>query len=298
MFNAQTALFLYAESSIHVGSGQALGAVDLAIQREQHTQLPVVPASGLKGAIRHWFGQHDGNSDLHKATFGPDTENAGDHAGAVAFSDARLLLFPMRSLKGVFSWVTCPALLHRFKRDLEAADHTLDWTIPTPQEDRVLCSDQNGVTSSGKIVLDEYVFYPSTNKEVKKIAKTLADVALPQNEVYDYWRTRLRSDLLIVDDNTFRDFTLHSTEVQARIRIDEDTGTTSGAKGNLFYQENLPPETLFYAIAMAQDDLSGALNGNGKANDLLDYVQTLNGQRLQIGGDASIGKGQTYVHFI
>jgi len=297
MFSTQTALFFYAESSVHVGSGQALGAVDLAIQREQHTQFPVVPASGLKGAIRHWFKQYEGDSDVHKAAFGPDTQHAGDHAGAVAFSDARLLLFPMRSLHGVFAWVTCPSLLHRFKRDMKAAGYSIDWTVPPTDENKALCSNENEVASSKQIILDEYVFHESTNKEVDKIAGTLADSALPQDEAYAYWRERLRSDLLIVDDSTFRDFTLHSTDVQARIKIDEETGTTSGSTGNLFYQENLPPETLFYAITMAQDDLSGALNEKGSARDLLDYLRTMDGKRLQIGGDASIGKGQTYVHF-
>jgi CRISPR-associated protein Cmr4 len=49
--------------------------------------------------------------------FGPeDTEEA--HAGALAFTDARILLFPVKSLKGVFAWITCPMVLERFKEDL------------------------------------------------------------------------------------------------------------------------------------------------------------------------------------
>ena len=45
----------YTLSPLHAGSGQAVGAVDLPIQRERHTGWPHVQASGVKGAFRHWF---------------------------------------------------------------------------------------------------------------------------------------------------------------------------------------------------------------------------------------------------
>lgn len=303
MFQEQTAFFLYAESSIHVGSGQALGAVDLAIQREQHTQFPVVPASGLKGALRHWFErQEDTDQALNTAVFGPDTQNAGDHAGAVAFSDARLMLFPMRSLRGVFAWVTCPAVLQRLRRDWaslgQSAPLGIDEHLLEEREETVLCSSSTTVKDKGQILLDEYAFSPRRSDAVGQLAKYLAENALPDHDAYSYWRKQLRKNVLVVSNETFRDFTLHSTEVQARIKIDKKTGTTSGKDGNLFYQENLPPESLFYALTFAHDDLSGALNGNGSASDLLNHVRTLDGQRLQIGGDASIGKGRTAVHFL
>ena len=65
--------------------------------------------------------------------FGPeDTEEA--HAGAIAFTDARILLFPVKSLKGVFAWVTCPMVLERFREDLGLAkiiDHPLNVEFST-----------------------------------------------------------------------------------------------------------------------------------------------------------------------
>ena len=41
----------------------------------------------------------------------------GDYAGA-GLSDARLLLFPVKSMKGVFAWITCPRVLNRFISEL------------------------------------------------------------------------------------------------------------------------------------------------------------------------------------
>src|SRR5438309_535349 len=45
-------LFLHAQTGLHPGSGTALGTVDLPIQRERHTQWPVIPGSTLKGILR------------------------------------------------------------------------------------------------------------------------------------------------------------------------------------------------------------------------------------------------------
>ena len=45
MFQKANLLFLYTETPLHVGSGSSLGTVDLPIQREHHTNLPMVQLS-------------------------------------------------------------------------------------------------------------------------------------------------------------------------------------------------------------------------------------------------------------
>ena len=121
-------LGLHAQTSLHPGSGTALGTVDLPVQRERHTLWPTIPGSALKGVLRdacrdHVKAEHGGdrakaNRENRRLTaaFGPPTESAAEHAGALSVTDARLLAFPVRSLKGVFAWVTCPAVLERLAR--------------------------------------------------------------------------------------------------------------------------------------------------------------------------------------
>ena len=65
MFQAHAALFLYATSPVHMGAGQAFGLIDNPIARERHSEHPVFPGSGLKGAIRHRFHALPGWSRLH-----------------------------------------------------------------------------------------------------------------------------------------------------------------------------------------------------------------------------------------
>lgn len=97
MYERAAVVSLYAETPLHPGRGAASGVVDLPIQRERHLDYPIIPGSTLKGVLRSqarlaWSQQ---NGRL-AAVFGPETDNASDHAGALAFTDARLLLFPVR----------------------------------------------------------------------------------------------------------------------------------------------------------------------------------------------------------
>jgi CRISPR-associated protein Cmr4 len=52
MFRAARMLFLYTETPLHAGSGTNVVGVDLPIQRERHTQYPMIQSSGIKGALR------------------------------------------------------------------------------------------------------------------------------------------------------------------------------------------------------------------------------------------------------
>jgi len=55
---------------------------------------------------------------LTEIIFGPTTDAASEHAGAVSVGDARVLLFPVRSARGVFAYATSPLVLKRLMEDL------------------------------------------------------------------------------------------------------------------------------------------------------------------------------------
>jgi len=135
-------LWIHALTPLHPGSGTALGVVDLPVQRERHTQRhtqwPTIPGSSLKGVLRDAYrrggnGQGDGGKASVEVVFGPDVGEAEKHAGAVSITDARLFAFPVRSLQGVFAWVTSPGVLQRFKSDLALANQQggqSSWAVP------------------------------------------------------------------------------------------------------------------------------------------------------------------------
>lgn len=298
MFKNAKVMFIYTESSLHCGSGTSLGVVDLPIQREKHTDYPVCQASGVKGVVREWFENNkngSGDREKIKYTFGPDF-NRGDSdafAGAATFTDARLLLFPVRSLNGVFAYTTSRFALSRLKRDLQVAGITVTWTAPNEEGDKIVgAKDCKIKDNNNKVVLEEYTFDFHHDDSVKTIAEWIASNAIPKGNEYDFWRNKVKTDLLILPENAFRDFVKISTEVQARIRINNDTKTVD--EKALFYEEALPSDSLLYSLVMAHD----AANATFKAEDIMNLLSEIDGNRLQFGGDATIGKGIVNVKFL
>lgn len=297
MYERAAVIGLYAETPVHPGRGASVGAIDLPVQRERHLEYPMIPGSSLKGALRArararpaWTATTGGLSKL-TVVFGPETDRAGDHAGALALTDARLLLFPVRSLHGVFAWTTSPLALARYTRDLTAAGLGVPWQVPAVQREAALVGPGATAAANGRVVLEECAYAASESPTVRAIADDLAATLLPGSAEYAAWRDRLPRQLVVVPDDDFRDFVKTSTEVVARIRVDRETGTV--ADGGLWYEELVPSETLFYALALATPP-RGPNGGTGlprNAAEVLGTLDDLGLDRLQIGGDETVGRG-------
>lgn len=278
MTQANTILGLMAQTSIHAGTGQNTGIIDLPIQREGHNGWPCVYGSAVKGALRT-------RADEIKlenlcGIFGPDTDNAGDYGSAIMVSDARLVLFPVRSLTSQFKWVTCPAVLTRLYEDMQRFGFS-----PDKPESLGKIAKGEAITvndDTNDVFLEEYRF--SISKEtMNNIIKLL--VALIKREGIE---KSLTEQLLIVNNDDFSYLVQHATPVNAHIAIDSATKTVTG--GALWYEETLPPETLLYigiSAADARDD--SAL----KAEDVLKGVTGMFIEKpwLQMGGNETVGMG-------
>ncbi|TFE74209.1 type III-B CRISPR module RAMP protein Cmr4 [Candidatus Methylacidiphilum fumarolicum] len=121
-------IYLFTRTSLHVGSGGSVGAIDLPIIRERHTAFPIIPGSALKGVFAdEWieinentYQSNDAEIKEHiyqRNTEGKDLFGTEEKGGMLQFSEAKLLLFPIRSPKGCFGWITCPLILKRYCRD-------------------------------------------------------------------------------------------------------------------------------------------------------------------------------------
>jgi CRISPR-associated protein Cmr4 len=280
---ASALLFIHAQTGLHPGSGTALGTVDLPVQRERHTQWPVIPGSTLKGILRDACRRAAGNDDNLLAAFGPETADADKHAGAISLTDARILAFPVRSLKGVFAWVTCSTVLERLHRDLRLGGNASALELqPAPAKDKALCQQGSPLLVDGnKIVLEEFEF--ERTADANGVADWIASRAVSD----EFTRKRLKSHLVVLHDDDFTHFVRHATEVVARVGLDYERKTVK--KGALFYEEFLPAETLFYSVILASPSRR---DGHGQdAGGNLQYLSDKLPPILQIGGDETIGKG-------
>lgn len=295
MFEASEMLFIYVETPLHAGSGRGLGAVDLPIQRERATGYPIVQASGIKGRLRAEADDRarrgqEITAEQVAAIFGPETGNASDHAGALSVGDARLLLFPVRSLAGVFAWVTSVDVLARFRREAAMVGLDIPWEVPTGQPGRDEVWTSGDVLTAGQwVVLEEFSFQPRQEQAclVRAIGQWIADNALPITREYDYWRGVLPRKLCVLDEDAFSHFVQHGTEVQTHVRLDTSTKTVQS--GALWTTESLPTDTLLYAPLMAT---KSRRNGTEmSAGQVLKAIRGLGVARTRLGGDETTGQG-------
>jgi CRISPR-associated protein Cmr4 len=236
-----------------------------------------------------------------EAVFGPETDRADAHAGAVSPGDARLLLFPVRSLAGVFAWTTSGGALARFLRDAKAISLSPGWQVPTvTAQDGALVASDTELKAGQNVVLEEFSFNPSNDptdgETVTTIGRWLAQEALPAGAEYQYWRDHLPRRLVILHEDAFRDFTQFGTEVITRIKIDDATKTV--AQGALWTEEALPSDTLLYAPLYAtapRADHSHSITGG--AAGVLNAVKGYDLTRVQLGGNETVGRGLVHLRF-
>lgn len=299
MFQETRIAFLYCVSPVHMGTGTAVGGlIDNPIQRERHTEYPMMAGSGIKGAIRHDYWAQDKSSKLLNRLFGPEND-ASDHAGALSFSDGQLVAFPVRCPKAGYVYATSPLLLARLKRQLALAKTQADWVVPNLESGKCRITNPDLMTEN-KLALEAYELEPQIDPALKPVAEWLAANALPASDDFAYFRKKLADDLVLLSDDELHYFVVNSTMVEPHVRIDDISGTADG--GALFYTENLPPESILFTVVMASQE---RYKRGDSAENRMDAVQIINtlsnggenwqalqGRMVQFGGDATTGRGQ------
>ena len=305
MTSTHQPLFLLCETPMHAGSGSDLGLIDLPIQRERHTQFPKVEGSGLKGSLRQAFEEAAG-SDTNKLKyihhyFGFDKEAAEqqkidkdfkederEYKGCISVTDARLLLFPVKSQRGVFAWVTCTRVYQKFVEEMtmigqSSLPNTL--TTNTTGSDSELFVAKSG--TKGKIGLEEFIYADiNENADVTTFGEYLGNQLFGTDAIYSNVKESLRKNIVVLGNDDFTYFVRNCTEVITRTKINNETGTV--AQGALFNEEYLPQESILYSMAFF--DKQFKKDGASEAT-VKQFFNEMLPQYFQLGGNATIGKG-------
>lgn len=263
-------IFLHALTPLHVGTGQAVANVDLPIAREKATGFPIVPASAFKGVLRDHYSN---NPDVSPA-FGT-TESAGSWM----FTDLRILCLPVRSFYGVFAYVTCPLILSRLQRMVNALNIELGINSVTDVLDievshlEVAAHNKTQIHHENRVFLEDIdlSLNPNLADRAHQIAQTIAGWVFPEGE-----RDMFIERFAIVSNETFSFLSETATEIVARVRLEDDVKTV--AQGGLWYEETVPAEAIFYGFVVSASDAAS-----------LSKLQEVS--LIQIGGDATIGRG-------
>lgn len=296
-------LFVHALSPLHAGTGQGVGVIDLPIAREKATGLPFLPGSSVKGSLRDSCPekiQLDGEEISCIQVFGPKKDKAEEWASSVQFSDQRLLLLPVRSLRGTFAWVTSPYVLHRLVRDAKDTN-TISLALDVPPPTSSATTQECLVTNTSQLALNDKVYLEdldlTVGTDAAKKAQTVAWACALAEKIFPAeatWRDYLKERFCIVPDDVLNFLLDTATEINARIALEENSKTA--AEGQLWYEEALPCETVLCGLVFATE----IAKANIKPDQALKVVdgltkETANGSTrpkpVQLGGKATVGRG-------
>ena len=288
-------LFVHALSSLHAGTGQGVGVIDLPIAREKATGLPFLPGSSVKGTLR------SNCPEKYRTTlFGLDltqVESNDNHASSVQVTDQRLLLLPIRSISGTFAWVTSPYVLSRFLRDIKDVQvkHAPPLKIPTIKDTQhCLVADTKTITMNKDrqpmVYLEDVDLIAEKAGEVEEWARWIGKHVFSDDT---YWQERLIERFCVVHDDVFNFMITTATEITARIKMEEASKTVTS--GGLWYEEALPAETILSGILLATPTRAAKIESKEVFEEL--EKMTTN-KTMQFGGKATIGRGMCRVQLV
>ncbi len=300
MYKDYALLTYYTLTPLHMGAGTSVSYIDLPIQRERHTNFPIMAGSGIKGVFRKFARRRWQDEALVNKIFGGEEGSEG--ASLIAFTDAKILLYPLRSVMGAFAWITCPLVLKRFKEELQSIGRNLEIEIPALEDEaeklKIIVSENSKLIFEGnKVALEEFVFEVENNRyslgNIEKIKECIPNTLVSPS---------LSERFAIVSDNVFTDMVNYAVEVRTRIQIDQTTGTVK--TGALFTLELIPSEAIFYSLVFvsdrddinAKEELKELFSGNSNSHSGTGSA-TNNEIVLQFGGDETIGFGFVKVKF-
>jgi len=261
-------LILRAVSSIHTGVGRRGGIIDLPIQRDEHG-FPCIFSSSIKGALKtallnafiNICGDFETARRAVMALLGPDPEEGESFESSIAILDAYLLAMPVRSLKGVYVYVTSPYLLERFAERLELLEN-YNTSSSIKQETQEITSkslksciqellrkvghghaicvndcEKVSITEiGGALLVDEFLLeINSVKNQSCSILKNLVG------------KLKLEKPLLILDDEDAKMVINRGLLRLTRVRLSRETKTVSTGP---WTEEYLPPKTILHTVIL------------------------------------------------
>ncbi|MCD7838804.1 MAG: RAMP superfamily CRISPR-associated protein [Clostridiales bacterium] len=228
-------------TNLHVGNGDVnFNVVDNEVEKDPINHYPIINASGVKGALRDFFTGKNVAQDTIDQIFGGKPKK-GDDASDSSAGQVKLLS----------AWMLA--------RPLRAtAGGRAYYLVTTPAAVEQFRSITENLGVAGGL------------SDAKELSEDLAN-AQAENRALNKWYTFDDEALFEMSDTNFGDISL---PVIAR----NSTGAVN--RQNLWYEEFVPHESVFYFFAVSDD------------RTLLEtFAKELDGEVVQFGGNASIGCG-------
>ncbi len=216
------------------------------LRRDPETQRPTIRSQSLLGALRKQM-----RNDLY-AEFA-QSENwkqaAAEHPdmvalfgspeepGALNSSDVQLLFLPVRSLQGVFSWVTSPAVLTSLVLNLATLDLTLLPEVPNLKGFELLCHPDH------RCLLEQHMLLEEISLNRKGDATAIFEWLSQKGLLADHpMLEQLNPALAIISDTAFEHFSRYAMQTMVRSQA------SFKHQKNVQHIEFIPTESLLYSV--------------------------------------------------
>ena len=253
---------IQALTNMHPGSGDTnFGVVDNMVQRDPATDLPVIHGSSLKGAIKEFF-KPKNVINLEKV-FGNN-----DNHGEYRFLPAMILAIPLRSNDKPYYMATSPDVIRQFLDLANELNFKLDEEIKKDLDKlkSIQFSDEKlkATEASQGLIIEDYENIDLLDESLSENTKNLLGIT--------------NNNLVILPDGEFVKMTdSQHLPVVARNQLE------NGQSKNLWYEQVIPRITVFIKpLLIPEND-----------DEWSKFNETLIGEPVQIGGNASVGYGFT-----
>ena len=284
-------LYVFALTTLHPGVGRAGEHVDLPIQRDEFG-YPVIWGSGLKGSLRSYFTRLNKNNEV-KIIFGPEpaSDEVSEYSSAVSVHDARLMLMPARSLRGVWIYTLSSHLLSYLEIALEALEtssqeiaSTIFDALRKLKKKAENLGRGNVILSSDKYLVDKNEAFLNEKKLAASVDGEL--IGLVRSIIPQAIHDKVNG-VALLNDEDMSEIVRRSLLVQYRVSL-KDTKTVD--RGALWSEEHIPQRTIFVSyIACWPPRAKNAPDNLKEPKSVYEFVK--NAKFINLGGKETVGHG-------
>lgn len=265
---------LTAISNLHAGSGEGdFSIVDKQVQRDSITALPVIHASGIKGALREAAELPARNpaAATIETVFGSEPGDGKSLQGLYQFHDAKLLCLPVRSSHHLYYRATCPHIVQELANSAAVLGKAFAAGLSATLAALATLQPQRGAP----LYLSAQ---PAPGLRLEDW--TAQHQSPPAGFDAAAAKAVFGERLALLHDDDFKELS-QALPVIARNYLE------NGISQNLWYEEVVPRESRFFFPVIRPD-----------GDQLLDQILTQLNHRLQVGANATVGYGLCQIQAI
>ena len=264
-------------TNLHIGtSGNVYGDIKSEVEKDAILGTPILPSSGIKGALRDFWRENDKEDEIVIFGSNPEEKTENGQRGNCKFVNGHLLFRPMRVSEGdcAYCLVTTPELLNimletakNFDVNLINDDISIDDLKTSLVELKIELNECQDQVTAAILCSSDCFVKEVEGYDVKKIKNN-------DNKLCELLMQKSNGVPVVIMKTEF--FQMIDLPIVARNYLKE------GKSSNLWYEEIVPHQSYFYFVVLWKGD---------KDEIFSDFIEEICKGPISLGGNNSVGNG-------